>query len=53
MAFRTSVPQEELRESVPAEQLDPHATTYQSSRGGYFPEADRPVPGTPQGQQGD
>ena len=24
-----------------------HETTYQSSRGGYFPPADKPVPGTP------
>ncbi|UOB09088.1 hypothetical protein MQE23_08485 [Streptomyces sp. HP-A2021] len=25
-----------------------HETTYQASRGGHFPEPDKPVPGTPQ-----
>lgn len=35
------------------ERLQGHETTYQSSRGGYFPEPDRPVPGAPQDQQDD
>ncbi|MEU7154101.1 hypothetical protein AB0B15_39730 [Streptomyces sp. NPDC045456] len=26
---------------------DEHATTYQASRGGWYPEPDKPVPGTP------
>jgi hypothetical protein len=30
------------------ERLDGYETTYQASRGGYFPEADKPIPGTPQ-----
>lgn len=28
--------------------LQGHETTYQASRGGYFPTRDKPVPGTPQ-----
>lgn len=28
--------------------LQGHETTYQASRGGYFPTLDKPVPGTPQ-----
>lgn len=28
--------------------LDGYETVYQASRGGYFPVADKPVPGTPQ-----
>lgn len=27
--------------------LTPHKTTYQASRGGYFPTPNKPVPGTP------
>ena len=27
--------------------LDGHETVYQASRGGHFPEGDKPVPGTP------
>lgn len=34
---RTTHPEHETR----------HATTYQASRGGYFPEREKPVPGTP------
>lgn len=30
------------------ERLNGHHTTYQASRGGYFPETDKPVPGAPQ-----
>lgn len=29
------------------ERLTGHETTYQASRGGYFPVEDKPVPGTP------
>ncbi|MEV4863251.1 hypothetical protein [Streptomyces ossamyceticus] len=28
--------------------LQGHETTYQASRGGYFPTSDKPVAGTPQ-----
>lgn len=28
-----------------------HETTYQSSRGGWFPAPQKPVPGTPKGKQ--
>lgn len=28
--------------------LQGHETTYQASRGGWFPTPDKPVPGTPQ-----
>lgn len=31
--------------------LQGHETVYQASRGGHFPQEERPVPGTPQGQQ--
>ncbi|MDX2616129.1 hypothetical protein [Streptomyces stelliscabiei] len=38
--------------SKPIEPDDPrlqgHETTYQASRGGWFPAEDKPVPGTPQ-----
>jgi hypothetical protein len=47
MAFRRSVPQEELRAKLTPEQQAQHATTYQASRGGHFPPAQKPVPGTP------
>lgn len=45
MAFRKSVPQEELRGAMSEEQLDRQATTYQASRGGWFPAEGKPVPG--------
>lgn len=32
------------------ERLQGHETVYQASRGGHFPEEDKPVPGTPQEQ---
>ncbi|MFD5697462.1 hypothetical protein [Streptomyces lasiicapitis] len=39
---------------APDSEADPeYATTYQASRGGYFPTGEKPVPGTPkQDQQG-
>jgi hypothetical protein len=47
MAFRRTMPQDELRDSMTEEQRAQQATTYQASRGGYFPEREKPVPGTP------
>lgn len=47
MAFRRSIPQAELRAGQPAQQRGQHETVYQASRGGHFPEPQRPVPGTP------
>ncbi len=47
MAFRRTMPQDELRDSMTEEQRTRHATTYQASRGGFFPEQEKPVPGTP------
>jgi hypothetical protein len=29
------------------ERLQGHETVYQASRGGHFPQAEKPVPGTP------
>ncbi len=49
MAFRRSIPQAELREKLSDEEQARHATTYQSSRGGWFPAPVKPVPGTPKG----
>jgi hypothetical protein len=48
MGFRRSVSQDELRAGQPAEQRGQHETVYQASRGGHFPQGQRPVPGTPQ-----
>ncbi|MFC8879672.1 hypothetical protein [Streptomyces ardesiacus] len=50
MAFRKSISQAELREKLTPEQRA-SGPTYQSSRGGWFPEPAKPVPGTPQGDQ--
>lgn len=47
MAFRRTVPQEELRSKLTAEERARHETTYQASRGGHFPKPQRPTPGTP------
>lgn len=47
MAFRKSVSQEELRESMSPERREQQATVYQASRGGHFPIEEKPVPGTP------
>lgn len=52
MAFRKSIPQDELRSKLSDEDREKHATTYQSSRGGWFTAPAKPVPGTPK-QQGD
>ncbi|WP_158101940.1 hypothetical protein [Streptomyces swartbergensis] len=46
--FRTSVPMSELRDKMSDADKQQHATTYQASRGGSFPEPAKPVPGTPQ-----
>ncbi|MFE3853418.1 hypothetical protein ACFXPN_20060 [Streptomyces griseorubiginosus] len=48
MAFRKSVSQEELRQTMSPERLEQQKTTYQASRGGHFPAEDQPTPGTPQ-----
>jgi hypothetical protein len=50
MAFRKSVSQEELRESMSPERREQQATVYQASRGGHFPAEDRPTPGAPQSE---
>ncbi|WP_432158023.1 hypothetical protein [Streptomyces sp. bgisy153] len=50
MALRKSIPQAELREKLTPEQRA-SGPTYQASRGGWFPEPKKPVPGTPKGQQ--
>ncbi|WP_406157740.1 hypothetical protein [Streptomyces canus] len=48
MAFRKSVSQDELRESMSPERREQQATVYQASRGGHYPAEARPTPGTPQ-----
>ena len=43
-----------LRPPTPAPddpRLKGHETTYQASRGGYFPPPAKPVPGTPKGKK--
>ena len=45
--FRKSVDPDELIANTDPAVLEPHRTTYQASRGGYFPEPDKPVPGAP------
>lgn len=47
MPFRRSIPQADLRQTMTPEQLAQHATTYQASRGGHYPQAQKPVPGKP------
>jgi len=47
MGFRKSIPQAELRAKLTQEQLKKHGTNFQASRGGHFPETEKPVPGTP------
>ncbi|MEU4850656.1 MULTISPECIES: hypothetical protein [Actinomycetes] len=48
MAFRSTIPLAELREKRPDTADDSrHETTYQASRGGWYPAPDKPVPGTP------
>ncbi|WP_164992343.1 hypothetical protein [Streptomyces sp. L2] len=51
MAFRRSIPQQELRAKMTPQQQLQHETTYQASRGGHFPAKDKPVPGNPQSNQ--
>jgi hypothetical protein len=48
MAFLRTRSQEDLRASLTDEQLEQQATTYQASRGGWFKQDDKPVPGAPQ-----
>ncbi|MET9365773.1 hypothetical protein ABZX93_33360 [Streptomyces sp. NPDC006632] len=50
MPFRKTISQDELRESLTPEQRA-SGPTYQASRGGWFPEPAKPVPGTPQGDR--
>lgn len=50
MPFRKTISQDELRESLTPEQRA-SGPTYQASRGGWFPEPAKPVPGTPKGDQ--
>lgn len=45
--FRKSVSMDELRANQPEAQRGQNETTYQSSRGGWFPAKNKPVPGTP------
>lgn len=47
MAFRKTISQDELRSNL-SEKDQQSGPTYQSSRGGWYPETDKPVPGTPQ-----
>ncbi|NUK22056.1 hypothetical protein [Streptomyces lunaelactis] len=42
--------QPKLPEGAPRRQG--HETTYQASRGGYYPAKDKPVPGTPKPKKG-
>lgn len=48
MALPKSIPLAKLRDKLPPEEIKRNETTYQSSRGGWFPAPDKPVPGTPQ-----
>ncbi|MFF6976035.1 MULTISPECIES: hypothetical protein [Streptomyces] len=46
MAFRKTLSQDELRKRLPADEQET-GPTYQSSRGGWFPEPVKPVAGNP------
>lgn len=48
MAFRKSVPQEDLRGTMSEERMEHDATDYQASRGGWLKTEEKPIPGTPQ-----
>ncbi|MFF9594242.1 hypothetical protein ACF1FX_34555 [Streptomyces sp. NPDC014646] len=50
MAFRKSIPMGELREKLPEPERS-SGPVYQSSRGCWDTEPDKPVPGTPQESQ--
>ncbi|MER6549569.1 hypothetical protein [Streptomyces sp. NPDC001250] len=52
MAFRKSISQAELREKLSDEEKA-NGPTYQSSRGGWYPEPAKPVPGTPKSSSTD
>ncbi|MFB7467099.1 hypothetical protein ACFCZ1_26990 [Streptomyces sp. NPDC056224] len=52
MAFRKTISQDELSQNLTSD-LQQSGPTYQSSRGGWFPETDKPVAGTGQSQDGD
>ncbi|MCX5115488.1 hypothetical protein OOK13_45155 [Streptomyces sp. NBC_00378] len=47
MTFRKTISQSELREKLPKSEQD-SGPVYQSSRGCWDTETDKPVPGTPQ-----
>lgn len=47
MAFQRTGSQDDLRATMTEEQLEEQATTYQASRGGWYPDVDKPVPGAP------
>ncbi|MFI2215141.1 hypothetical protein [Streptomyces sp. NPDC020141] len=51
MALRKTMPQAELRQKLPATEQET-GPTYQASRGGWFPEPVKPVPGTPKSTGG-
>ncbi|MFE1777179.1 hypothetical protein [Streptomyces sp. NPDC059008] len=53
MAFRTSISLNELREKRADQDDSQHATTYEASRGGWYPKQDStPVPGAGNGSNG-
>ncbi|MFD7868106.1 hypothetical protein [Streptomyces sp. NPDC059783] len=51
MAFRKTISQDELRSKLPAAEQT-SGPVYQSSRGGHYPETEKPIPGTPQDPEG-
>ncbi|MFE3907216.1 hypothetical protein ACFXPY_45120 [Streptomyces sp. NPDC059153] len=51
MAFRKTISQDELRSKLPADE-QANGPTYQSSRGCWAAETEKPVPGTPKNQNG-
>ncbi|WP_158507735.1 hypothetical protein [Streptomyces noursei] len=52
MAFRRTIPFDELREKHAGRNDSEHTTTYQASRGGWHRPTDKPVPGTPKDRKG-
>ncbi|MGW1622933.1 hypothetical protein [Streptomyces sp. NPDC002172] len=46
MAFRASIPQAELAKHLTPEERE-SGPQYEASRGGWYPQEDKPVPGTP------
>jgi len=45
--FRPTIPMDELRDRLTPEQRAAARTDYQASRGGWFRQPEKPVPGTP------